>query len=144
MKRIALKNQELIGLTVLLKPAAFKPGFEHLTETPFKCTGGFGCTPGLLGSKIFGTFADGRDGVARREWVAAIIPNVPRLDRIVEVATAAKAEYDNIQRAAANAEGKTAWTINFADQDALVAKRLAELDATLAAEGYEALAGGAN
>lgn len=51
----------------------FKPEYRNAKSQLFKATGGFGCKPENLGTKIFGTFLDdGEEAMVRRHNVLGI------------------------------------------------------------------------
>lgn len=116
---------DLTGKTVLLKASAFKPGFEDNAATPFRCTFGNGCFPNSLGSKVFGMFANGNEGVTRREYIDRVIADDPRIARMVEISEAAGKEYDDAQRAKYAPNGGS-YPINFSERDAFQQQKVTE------------------
>jgi hypothetical protein len=69
----AIGDAELTDRWVILKESFFKDEYKKDRELyPYFCTGGFGCTAGLLGSKVFGHFVNeipGEGSQIRREYI---------------------------------------------------------------------------
>src|ERR1700679_2019974 len=83
-------NRELEGKTVVFKKGALKEEFANM---PFKVTGGFGANAFTSGRALFGMFIDGEEARMSGYDVAKIVPDIPVLNRMVELKKQANDEF---------------------------------------------------
>lgn len=70
---MSIAGIELSGKTVLLRKAYFKPEYAE-GDRRFVCKSGFGCSPDLMGTRIFGRFVrDGEECCIRRSDVECVV-----------------------------------------------------------------------
>ena len=64
---------DLVGKLVRLHQSFFRPGMAA-RDWLFRCSGGFGCNPSAMGTKVFGRFLrDGEECYIRRDQIEVIV-----------------------------------------------------------------------
>jgi len=73
MEKTTTRDVNLEGKVVLIKKEAIKPEFHEEKKRMAYCTGGFGCAPNSLGSKVFALMLNaGEDTTWRREHIECV------------------------------------------------------------------------
>lgn len=84
---MSIANTELKGQHVVLKEKAMAERFKAIKYRVALATGGFGCTPGLLGTAVFLTESDG----SKNRWYRYDIERLATPEEVEQYFTPGKA-----------------------------------------------------